>query len=511
MITRGLWFSLGFSVLLSCLSMQAWAHDGEESEGSTLDLDRVGPPEHGVRPSSLLIRDVRVIRGNGRPATGPTDVLIEGNEIVRVGAFRGDQAPGAVLDGKGKSLIPGLINMHGHIQEDRGGVPMPLEYQMNLWLASGITTIRDVGSNFDRTLEIRDLSEKGEIPAPRVFVYAWVPPMDDATALRDKVRELHRKGADGLKVYSLDRDLVKAVMEEANRLGLPATTHIGVVEATAWDSIENGMTSIEHWYGIPDAALDGLQRFPPEYSYSNEVDRFRWAGRLWRETNPEKLEQVLGAMVEAGVAWDPTFAIYEASRDIVRAQNKPWFKDYLHPALESFFSPNLDSHGSYFIGWSNTDEVYWRENYQIWFDAVLKFSRMGGVVTTGEDAGFIYVMHGFGLIRELELQEEAGFTTLEVLKHATFNGAQVLGQGHRIGRIRNGYLADLALVDGNPLANLRVLYPTGADFYVDGKAVRGGGVVWTIKDGIPYRGETLRARVRELVLEGRSQGVGSDD
>jgi len=473
-------------------------------EKAPLDFSSVPAPAHGVRPKSLLIRNVMIIRGNGTPPTGPTDVLLRGTTIEKVGRYDGEKLPDTVIDGTGKTLIPGLINMHGHIQEERGDKPMPLEYQMSLWLASGITTIRDVGSPFDRSLEIRALSEKGEIAAPRIFLYAWAGREKDGESMRAKVRELGEKGADGLKVYSLDRDILEALMDEAHKLGLRATTHIGVEETNAWDSIRLGMTSIEHWYGIPEAAMEGPQHFPADFSYSNEVDRFRWAGRLWRETVPERLQQVLVAMVEAGVAWDPTFAIYEASRDVVRARSKPWFQEYLHPSLESFYEPSLESHGSYFIGWTNTDEVYWKENYRIWFAAVREFARLGGIVTTGEDAGFIYVMQGFGLIRELELHEEAGFQPLEVIQHATANGALILGKADTLGRIREGYKADVALVNGNPLANLRVLYPTGTDSYVDGVSVHGGGIEWTIKDGIPYHGPTLMERVRMIVKEARA-------
>ena len=88
-----------------------------------------------------------------------------------------------------------------------------------------------------------------------------------------------------------------------------------------------GTTTIEHWYGVPDAALDGVQGFPPEFNYNNELHRFRYAGRLWREANPEKLQSVLKRLVEANVAWDPTLCIYEASRDLQRAITQPWFKD----------------------------------------------------------------------------------------------------------------------------------------------------------------------------------------
>lgn len=460
------------------------------------------PPTHAVRPESLLIRDVIMIRGNGTPATGPTDVLLRGNKIESVGKFTGAEAPAAAIDGKGKWLLPGFFNLHGHIQEERAGIAIENEYQFSLWLACGITSVRDVGSEFERSLELRQQSRDGTIAAPRFWIYPFLN-NGNPDVLRQKVRELRQQGADGLKLFSMDRDALKAVATEAKNLGLPTTIHMGVEETNVLDCARLGMTSIEHWYGVPDAALVGLQRFPADFSYSDEVDRFRYAGRLWREADPAKLETVLQAMVDADLAWDPTLAIYEASRDLTRAQNQPWFRDFLHPGLEKFFAPNLDNHGSYFIGWSSTDEAYWRENYRIWMAAVKRFADLGGTVTCGEDAGFIYEMYGFGYLRELELHEEAGFTPLEVISQATLHGAQIVGVERTLGRIRAGHLADLVLVNGNPLDNLRLLYPTGADVNVDGKAVHAGGIEWTIKDGIPYHGPTLMERVRAIVAEAR--------
>ena len=167
--------------------------------------------------------------------------------------------------------------------------------------------------------------------------------------------------------------------------------------------------------------------------------------------------------------------IYEASRDLQRAQTQPWFKDYLHPTLEEYFRPNPANHGSYFIGWSSTDEAYWKENYRIWMAALRDFDRRAASIGAGEDAGFIYQMYGFGLIRELELHQEAGFHPIKVIQHATGNNARILGQEDRIGRVRAGSLADLIVVNGNPLEDLKVLYPTGIEEIKDGKAVRTGG------------------------------------
>ncbi|MEK7728416.1 MAG: amidohydrolase family protein, partial [candidate division KSB1 bacterium] len=242
----------------------------------------------------------------------------------------------------------------------------------------------------------------------------------------------------------------------------------------------------------------GETRTPCEKS-SNSVRTER------SEADPAKLQKVLQRLVEAGVAWDPTLCIYEASRDLQRAVGQPWFKEYLHPALEKFFAPNPEFHGSFFFGWTNTDEFFWKENYRIWMKAVRDFANLGGTVTTGEDAGFIYQMYGFGYLRELELHEEAGFHPLEVIQHATLNGAKVLGQAHELGRVKAGYLADVIVVNGNPLENLHILFPTGIDSVLDRQREGRGGVAWTIKDGIPYHAPTLLAEVRELVKAARNE------
>ncbi len=135
--------------------------------------------------------------------------------------------------------------------------------------------------------------------------------------------------------------------------------------------------------------------------------------------------------------------------------------------------------------------------------ALREFEDRGGIIGAGEDAGFIYRVYGFGLIRELELHQEAGFHTLKVIQHATGNNAKIMGLEKEIGRVRVGYKADLIVVNGNPLEDLKVLYPTGTDGVRDGKIVRTGGIEWTIKDGIPFHGPTLAADVRKMVSDAR--------
>jgi imidazolonepropionase-like amidohydrolase len=480
--------------------------------GATFQL---GPqPSHGVRPKRLVIRGATIIEGNGTPAEGPKDIVIENNVIteiatldaaaVRRGTARRPASGDAEIDATGKYVLPGLINIHGHVQNERAGVAQPLDYQMKLWLGLGITTVRDVSSDTPNTLLFRAKSAAGTVIAPRIYVYAryaYMPlPRNEAEA-RARVRDIKAQGADGIKLFNMDKDTYPAVLDEAHKQGLRVAHHMAVDETNAWDAAANGLTSIEHWYGIPDAAIiDGVQKFPSDFNYADEGMRFRWAGHLWREADPVKLQAVLQALVKGGVAWNPTFDIYEASRDLQRAESQPWYQEYLHPTLEKYFRPDPSNHGSYFANWSSTDEAYWKENYQIWFKAARDFERMGGVIGVGEDAGFIYQIYGFGLIRELELHQEAGFPTLKVLQHVGANNAQILGEGARLGRVRPGFLADLVVVNGNPLEDLKVFYPPRAD----AAAGPGGGVAWTIKDGIPYDAQRLLREVRALVADAKS-------
>ncbi|MBK9155156.1 MAG: amidohydrolase family protein [Chloracidobacterium sp.] len=465
----------------------------------------------GKRLKRIVVRGANVVDGSGKPAAGPFDIVIENDVITQIvgidpvaaaeGRARRPEKGDLDIEAEGKYVLPGLINLHGHAHDGRAGKPMPIEYVMKLWLACGITTVREAWAN-PKILEYRDKIASGTLAGPRIFAYGGFPGpnLNTAEQVRQRVRDLKAAGYDGIKLYTMDRDLMNAMMAEAKVQGMRVMHHTGVEETNAWDDIRLGTTTIEHWYGIPDAAIiSGRQNFPSYYNYNDEVHRFRYAGRLWREADWEKLMKVLDGMAEAGVAWDPTLVIYEASRDLQRAQTNPAFAEYLHPVLEEYFRPNPANHGSYFIGWSTTDETFWKENYRIWMKALYEFGKRGGVIGTGEDAGFIYQLYGFGLVRELELHQEAGFHPLKVVQHATSNGARILGKEDSIGRIRPGYKADLIVVNGNPLENFKVLYPPGTAMVKDGKVVQGGGIEWTIRDGVPFHAPTLAKEVRDMV------------
>lgn len=172
------------------------------------------------------------------------------------------------------------------------------------------------------------------------------------------------------------------------------------------------------------------------------------------------------------------------------------------PKLWEFYQPSRVSHGSYWHYWGTEEEVAWKENYRLWMTFINEYKNRGGRVTTGSDSGYIFELYGFAYIRELELLREAGFHPLEVIRSATLYGAQALGADKDLGSVEVGKLADLVIIDQNPLQNLQCLYGTGAIKLMEDQTVqRVGGVKYTIKDGIIYDAHQLLEDVKAMVAK----------
>ena len=286
---------------------------------------------------------------------------------------------------------------------------------------------------------------------------------------------------------------------------------IDVVRMNALISARLGLTSMEHWYGLPEAMFDNevIQDYPADYNYQNEQHRFGEAGKLWlqaAEPGSEKWNQVRDELIKLDFTLNPTFTIYEASRDLMRERQAIWHDEYTLPSLWKFFEPSRYAHGSYWFDWTTEDEVNWKNNYQRWMTFVNDYKNHGGRVTTGSDSGYIYKVYGFGFIRELELLQEAGFHPLEVIKSATINGAEVLNMDDKIGSIEVGKLADMVVVKENPLNNFKVLYGTG-HFKLNDKnqPIRTNGIKYTIKDGIVFDAQELLNDVKAMVKQAKAK------
>jgi hypothetical protein len=501
---------IGLMAALNCMSQVKDAPVRKEGDGTY---------------PQLIIRNVTVIDGTGAPPFGPTDIVIERNRIVSVTAVGYPGVPvkdgrrpkrkegGKEMDGKGMYVLPGFIDMHGHIGGAAQGTPA--EYVFKLWMAHGITTIREPGSmnGMRWTLDHKKKSADNAITAPRIFAYvSFGQGSENPIATPEEaiawVRKNAEAGADGIKFFGAAPAIMDAAIKENKRLGLRSMTHHAQLAVARWNVLHSaraGLTSMEHWYGLPEAMLDQttIQDYKPDYNYQNEQDRFSEAGKLWKQAAPPgstKWNEVLEELLKYDFTLDPTLNIYEASRDLHKARRLEWHDEYTLPSLMRFYQPNRESHGSYWFNWGTEQEVAWKENYRLWMTFINAYKNRGGRVTTGSDNGFIWQTYGFGYIRELELLREAGFTPLEVIRSATLHGAQALGMEKDLGSIEVGKLADLVLVDQNPLENLQVLYGTGAIRVTeDNKVVRVGGVRYTVKDGLVYDARKLLEDVRVMV------------
>jgi len=477
----------------------------------------------------LIIRNVTLINGNGAPPIGPVDIVVEKNIITKIqtvgypGVKTNRKGPklnenGMEIDCSGMYLLPGLIDMHGHI----GGISQGAspEYVFKLWLAHGITTIREPsGRGVDFTLDLKKKSENNTIIAPRIFSYTGFGSGDETSVeinnpeeAREWVRNNAKKGADGIKFFGSSPDIMKAALDENKKLGLKSACHHSQMSVARWNVLNSaraGLTTMEHWYGLPEALFSDktIQNYPANYNYQNEQHRFEEAGKLWEQAAKpysDHWNNVMNELIDLDFTIDPTFNIYEASRDLHRARRAEWHEEYTLPSLWKFYQPSKISHGSYWHYWGTEQEVAWKNNYKLWMTFINEYKNRGGRVTAGSDSGFIYQLYGFAYVRELELLREAGFHPLEVIRAATLNGAEALGADKLIGSVEVGKMADFLIIEENPLENLKVLYGTGAiKLNKDNQVTRVGGVKYTVKDGIVYDSKKLLNQVKEMVKQAK--------
>jgi imidazolonepropionase-like amidohydrolase len=483
---------------------------------------------------TMVVRGAILIDGTGGPPRGPVDIVVEGNRIAAIRSAgtpglpprtnRPPDKPDFEIDATGMYVLPGFVDLHVHA----GGAPKnpEAEYAYKLWLAHGVTTVRGVSiAGQEVASSEKDRSARNEIVAPRIFNYqrpgsGWSGgQIDTPEKAREYVRWAAKNNIDGLKLGSQRPEIMEALCDEAKKQGLGTTAHLGqtgVAQMNAIKAARAGLDTVTHFYGHFESLLKEyvVQPWPVDMNYDDEQWRFGQVARLWDKIHPPgspEWKAYLEEHLKLGTTFDPTLTIYSAGRDVQKFRNAEWHDKYTLPSLSDFYQPSRRNHGAYWYDWTTEDEVAWRNFYQVWFKLLNDYKRMGGRVTTGSDSGFIYQTYGFGYINELEMLQEAGFHPLEVVQSATMNGALTLadpkGKLPEFGVVREGLLADLIVVSQNPLQNLKVLYATGAVKLNDktGQAERIIGIRWTIKDGIAYNADQLRADVAKMVEKQKAE------
>ncbi len=416
-----------------------------------------------VNAPVIALEHVRVIDGTGAAPAEDQNVILEGGRIRAVGNSSSTTAPAGatVLDLTGYSVIPGLVGMHDHMfypsPRTRGVPPVYTELGYTgprLYLAGGVTSLRTTGSIEPYTdLEVKKLIDSGVEPGPKIHVTgpylegagAYTPNMhqlsgpDDA---RKTVDYWADEGATSFKAYMhITRAELSAAIDAAHRRNLKITGHlcsIGFREAAAL-----GIDDLEHGLAV-DTEFDpgkAPDMCPPAPLTSKTLTGL--------DVESQPVQDMIRDLVAHHVAMTSTLPVFETFVG-PRPPLEDRVLDALAPELRSDYLATRASRSG-FDAATSPAAVLLKKEMQFEHD----FGKAGGLLLAGLDpTGYGGVVPGFGDQREVELLVEAGFTPVEAIGVATANGARFLGELDSIGTIAAGKSADLAVIHGNPAADI---------------------------------------------------------
>jgi imidazolonepropionase-like amidohydrolase len=413
----------------------------------------------------VVLVHVRIIDGTGSAPAEDQTIVIEGGRIREMGNFAHTQAPAEakVLDLQGYTVIPGLVGMHDHMFYPsprlplRGFPPVYTELAYSgplLYLAAGVTSLRTTGSIEPYTdLSVKKLIDAGRTPGPKVHITgpylegqgAYTPNMHELSGPDDARRTVEYwagEGATSFKAYMhITRAELSAAIAAAHQRGIKVTGHlcsIGFREAAAL-----GIDDLEHGL-VVDTEFDpgkSPDTCPPSPQTSKTL-----AG-LDVESQP--VQDMIRDLVAHHVAVTSTLPVFETFVG-PRPPLEERVLDALAPELRSDYLATR-ARLSGFDAATSPSAVLLKKEMQFERD----FAKAGGLLLAGLDpTGYGGVVPGFGDQREVELLVEAGFTPVEAIQVATANGARFLGELDSIGTIAPDKSADLAVIHGNPAADI---------------------------------------------------------
>jgi imidazolonepropionase-like amidohydrolase len=416
-----------------------------------------------AQPRALVLDGVAVVDVRSGRAQGGLTVIVEGDRIAEVGRRPALRIPdGArVVDATGKFLIPGLWDMHVHTAFG-DWFPGARDIALPLFVANGVTGVRDMGGDLDALLEWRAAIAQGSLVGPRMVISGPMldgpkPRFPSSLAIatpedgRRAVRDLRARGVDFIKLQSqIPRDAVFAIAEEAKKAGIPFAGH--VPDATrASEMSAAGQRSLEHLIGI----FEG--------SSPREDDFLKGAKSPGRflESFDEARAAALAALLARNRTWQCATLVWERGGNLIEERDLE--RDPLAKyAPASWKSGTWRRFKDQVAGEFNVDDLATRKRFvEKELEVVAGLHRAGVPFLAGTDtvAG-VYIFPGFSLHDELALLVRAGFTPLEALRSATLLPAEYLSMSDRLGRVEKGALADLVLLDKNPLddiANTRTI------------------------------------------------------
>jgi imidazolonepropionase-like amidohydrolase len=373
-------------------------------------------------------------------------VIIERDTIAYAGPGKKiEKTPDmTVIDCSGKTILPGLFDAHIHLggASTLGYIYIDESSKLSAFLYSGVTSVFDLGAVPDMIFSLREAEKESSTLSPRIFTVGpvFTSPKGHGTEYgvpmsmtpttekeaREAVHEVIRDNPDYIKIIyekgserftSLSYALMEAIIDEAHKNNFPAVTHI---------------ITLEHARDALKAGTDGLAHMV---------------------SDQEVGEEFLHEMKQKGVYCIPTLAVFESLSGGMLAKTEDKIVPLLKLGISQKILTDLEQKRE-MPGISESLDA-WHETLHFAKMNAKKMSDFGIRLAVGTDAGNPAVFFGPSVHREMELMAEAGISPAEVIKAATTNTAEILGKGDSLGSISKGKLADILIIDGDPLGNIK--------------------------------------------------------
>jgi len=409
--------------------------------------------------SALIIHDVTVIDATGAPAQPHRTVIVRNGRIEEIASSAHGMAgklSGVHIDGSGKFLIPGLWDMHVHMVFG-DWFPHGREISLPLFIANGVTGVRDMGGELEVLQQWRKEIAAGTLVGPRMVISGPMldgpqPRFPSSIAIktpedgRRAVDDLKNRGADFIKLQSLiPREAVFAIADEAHKQRISFVGH--VPDSVRASEMSNaGQKSFEHLIGI----FEGSSPLEDEFLKGPKTET-----KFLSTYDPERAAKLF-ALLAKNHTWQCPTLVWERGGNLIDES------DFAHDARARYVPAYWKD-----VTWKrfkeeilhdyNTDDLATRKRFiEKELEVVNAMHRAGVQFLAGTDTPpGVYVFPGFSLHEELQRFVAAGFTPIEALQTATLNPAKFLGMEDRLGTIVKGKLADLVLLDANPLEDIR--------------------------------------------------------
>jgi imidazolonepropionase-like amidohydrolase len=392
----------------------------------------------GSHADTLALVGGTLIDGTGAPASPDSVVVIHDGRIVAAGPRASVKIPkdAKVVDATGKTILPGLWDMHAHFEQVEWGP---------IYLAAGVTTVRDCGNEFEFITAVRDAVAKGQGLGPRILAAGivdgsgplalGVARVDTPEQAKMWVDKYHDAGFQQMKIYSsVKLEEIKAIADEAHRLGMTVTGHIPE-GLDAYQGVNAGMDQINHIQYIIAVMT------PPASPGTNRLALLKQQTEI--DLNSPESQKAIAFLKEHNTVIDPTIALFEfltANTSKPPASFEPGVLKVAPELAQQLVDVGPPSPVAPLV-----EKLFAKE-----LEVIGALHHAGIRIVAGTDQ----TVPGYSLHREIELYAQAGFTPMEAIQAATIVPARVMGVDKELGTVEVGKRADVIILGGNPLEDI---------------------------------------------------------